>query len=145
MSSRDDTIQQGRRFTLHLPNGVQLNGIEWPSGRVICDDPRQKWMCDDSIEGLRSDNPGARLEYVPEVAAEIRRLADLAEGSNPDRSSDFSAGVDWVLGLLRGHADELEGVIDATPEPEPEPVDWQDIECPKCRAAFKRAADGSAT
>lgn len=45
-----------------------------------------------------------------EVQAEtLRRAARRAEAENPDRDADFSAGVDWVIGLLRGHADGLEG------------------------------------
>lgn len=39
-----------------------------------------------------------------EVQAEtLRRAARRAEAENPDRDAD------WVIDLLRGHADELEG------------------------------------
>lgn len=35
------------------------------------------------------------------ASAALRDAADWAETANPDRSADFSEGVDWLLGELR--------------------------------------------
>ena len=62
---------------------------------------------DNLLSMYAADRRAAKLDaYEVEIT---RKLADRAEGENPDRDADFSAGVDWVLDLLRGHADRLEG------------------------------------
>lgn len=50
-----------------------------------------------------SQNKTAELlsHYWPAV---VEHLATLLEGSNPDRSPDFSAGVDWAVRTLRREA-----------------------------------------
>lgn len=66
------------------------------------------------MELVNTDGSDEHLELCSrallEVQAEtLHRAARRAESENPDRDVDFSAGVDWVLDLLREHADELEG------------------------------------
>ena len=62
-----------------------------------------------SIENLwdRATPVDTLLDQVERHAAReaLRDAADWAETANPDRSADFSEGVDWVLGELRRIAD----------------------------------------
>lgn len=52
------------------------------------------WVADTVREEL------ARLEAAIE-AKTVRQLADRLEASNPDRSFEFSEGVDWAVSELR--------------------------------------------
>lgn len=47
-------------------------------------------------------------EAQADVAQVLREAAQRLEERNPDESSDFSDGVDWVLGELRSLADEID-------------------------------------
>ncbi|MFF8997084.1 hypothetical protein ACF1GW_30880 [Streptomyces achromogenes] len=51
--------------------------------------------------------PQAKLDAY--LAERLRVIADGLEVMSPDRSAEFSEGVDWVLARLRGTADELDG------------------------------------
>lgn len=55
---------------------------------------------DAHLGGDHLDELLTRVEKEAASAA-LRDAADWAETNNPDRSEDFSEGVDWVLGELR--------------------------------------------
>jgi hypothetical protein len=54
--------------------------------------------------------PSSSQNHQPKTPAEVlREAAETAEETNPDRSYEFSEGVDWVVDLLRTLADVAEG------------------------------------
>lgn len=63
----DIRIAHTTRFVVRLADGAELHGIEFPSGRVICDDP---------IEGIRM---AATVDYLTEPLA-IERVERIPEG-----------------------------------------------------------------
>ncbi|PRX90664.1 hypothetical protein [Allonocardiopsis opalescens] len=53
-----------RFFILHLPDGRALDGAQFPSGRVVTDDPAAGLAhAAVSVDALLDAYPGARLEY----------------------------------------------------------------------------------
>ncbi|MFH9425987.1 hypothetical protein [Streptomyces sp. NPDC017529] len=63
------------------------------------------------IQHPTDEHADAFDELVIEVekdaaSAALRDVADWAETANPDRSADFSEGVDWLLAEIRRIADE---------------------------------------
>lgn len=55
----------------------------------------------------RYADPQTKLDAY--LAEKLRAIADTVEEANPDRSADFSEGVDWTLDRLRTLADSLAG------------------------------------
>ncbi|TXJ78569.1 hypothetical protein E2C11_16305 [Streptomyces lavendulae] len=55
----------------------------------------------------RYTNPQGKLDAF--LAERLRAITDTVELANPDRSAEFSDGVDWVLDTLRTLADNLGG------------------------------------
>ncbi|MFE2407049.1 hypothetical protein ACFXDE_01760 [Kitasatospora sp. NPDC059408] len=60
------------------------------------------------LTDLLGDGPTTAL--VNELTANAyRRAADVLEAGNPDRSPEFSDGVDWAVDTLRSVADKTAG------------------------------------
>lgn len=70
---------------------------------------------DDILAGLRASEGSTVGDATPEQildayrAEVIRDAANLAEATNPDRSAEFSEGVDWTLDALRHMAAAIGG------------------------------------
>ncbi|MFJ6667479.1 hypothetical protein [Streptomyces sp. NPDC091383] len=52
-------------------------------------------------------DPQGKLDAY--LAEKLRPIADTVELTNPDRSAEFSEGVDWALDRLRTLANNLDG------------------------------------
>lgn len=55
----------------------------------------------------RYADPQGKLDAY--LAERLRTITDTAKLMNPDRSAEFSDGVDWALDTLRTLADNLDG------------------------------------
>ena len=54
------------------------------------------------------DTRAVLAHFWPAIERHVtRQLADLLEQRNPDRSADFSEGVDWAVDELRAHGTEV--------------------------------------
>ncbi|MEV8548359.1 hypothetical protein AB0L04_00690 [Streptomyces glaucescens] len=86
---------------------------------VLKQEPCRDWLMQNT------DPADAVLAVLPTTdrAAVLREAADRLEERNPDRSADFSDGVDWTLDELRRMADE------AQPNVEPSEADalWDEL------------------
>ncbi|WP_109030066.1 hypothetical protein [Streptomyces rubrogriseus] len=55
----------------------------------------------------RYSDPQGKLDAY--LAEKLRTIVDTIEAVNPDRSEDFSEGVDWTLDRLRSLIGDLSG------------------------------------
>ncbi|MEU0200858.1 MULTISPECIES: hypothetical protein [unclassified Streptomyces] len=55
----------------------------------------------------RYADPQSKLDAY--LAEKLRDIANTLEVINPDRSAEFSEGVDWAIERLKTLADELSG------------------------------------
>lgn len=67
----DIRVDHSTRFTVHLPDGSDLHGVEFPSGRIVADDPISGLMVAVSMEDLIRPLDVTRVERMPE-AVELR-------------------------------------------------------------------------
>lgn len=97
-----------RDFRLHLSEGRHLDGAEFPSRRVVVDDPEHGLSAAISLEDLLAEYDGVRVEWpgdllVPralfqDLAAVAAELATGSPGAAADRARSVLARLTEYLG-----------------------------------------------
>lgn len=66
MTDRPTEVRFARRFTVRRPGHPDLHGIEFPSGRVLADDPYTGLVAAVTVGALTDDDPHATVHWADE-------------------------------------------------------------------------------